>query len=82
MATEFKSQICTTVEQSDRLLDLGLKPETPSMQNLGSLRSSRNSSRGCEIRGISIVIYQESSAQRARTKREENSRGVEVIGER
>ena len=25
---EFKSQICTTKEQSDRLLELGLKPET------------------------------------------------------
>ena len=29
--TEFKSQICTTVEQSDRLLGLGLKPETADM---------------------------------------------------
>lgn len=28
MATEFKSQICTTVEQSERLLGLGLKRET------------------------------------------------------
>jgi hypothetical protein len=34
MATEFKSQICTTVEQSDRLLDLGLKPETADMHYL------------------------------------------------
>lgn len=25
---EFKTQICTTIEQSKRLLDLGLKPET------------------------------------------------------
>ena len=25
---EFKSQICTTMEQSKRLLELGLKPET------------------------------------------------------
>lgn len=25
---EFKSQICTSIEQSKRLLDLGLKPET------------------------------------------------------
>ena len=25
---EFKSQICTTIEQSKRLLELGLKPET------------------------------------------------------
>lgn len=25
---EFKSQICTTKEQSERLLELGLKPET------------------------------------------------------
>lgn len=25
---EFKSQICTSVEQSKRLMDLGLKPET------------------------------------------------------
>lgn len=32
--TEFKSQICTTVEQSDRLLDLGLKPETADMHYL------------------------------------------------
>ena len=31
MATEFKSQICTTVEQSDRLLGLGLKKETADM---------------------------------------------------
>ena len=29
--TEFKSQICTTVEQSNRLLGLGLKPETADM---------------------------------------------------
>ena len=29
--TEFKSQICTTVEQSKRLLDLGLKKETADM---------------------------------------------------
>lgn len=29
--TEFKSQICTTVEQSKRLLGLGLKPETADM---------------------------------------------------
>ena len=34
MATEFKSQICTTVEQSDRLLSLGLKPETADMHYL------------------------------------------------
>lgn len=34
MATEFKSQICTTVEQSDRLLGLGLKPETADMHYL------------------------------------------------
>ncbi len=32
--TEFKSQICTTVEQSDRLLGLGLKPETADMHYL------------------------------------------------
>lgn len=31
MATEFKSQICTTVEQSKRLLGLGLKPGTADM---------------------------------------------------
>ena len=31
MATEFKSQICTTVEQSKRLLGLGLKKETADM---------------------------------------------------
>ena len=29
--TEFKSQICTTVEQSKRLLGLGLKKETADM---------------------------------------------------
>lgn len=29
--TEFKSQICTTVEQSKRLLGLGLKPGTADM---------------------------------------------------
>ena len=34
MATEFKSQICTTVEQSIRLLNLGLKPETADMHYL------------------------------------------------
>ena len=28
---EFKSQICTTKEQSDRLLELGLNPETADM---------------------------------------------------
>lgn len=28
---EFKSQICTTKEQSDRLLELGFKPETADM---------------------------------------------------
>lgn len=28
---EFKSQICTTIEQSKRLLELGLKPETADM---------------------------------------------------
>ena len=32
--TKFKSQICTTVEQSDRLLGLGLKPETADMHYL------------------------------------------------
>ena len=31
MVAEFKSQICTTVEQSKRLLGLGLKPETADM---------------------------------------------------
>ena len=31
MATEFKSQICTTVEQSKKLLALGLKKETADM---------------------------------------------------
>lgn len=30
--TEFKSQICTTVEQSKRLLGLGLKKETADMR--------------------------------------------------
>ena len=28
---EFKSQICTTIEQSKRLLELGLKPKTADM---------------------------------------------------
>ena len=28
---KFNSQICTTLEQSERLLDLGLKPETADM---------------------------------------------------
>lgn len=28
---EFETQICTTIEQSKRLLDLGLKPETADM---------------------------------------------------
>ena len=28
---EFKSQICTTIEQSERLLKLGLKPKTADM---------------------------------------------------
>lgn len=28
---EFNSQICTSVEQSERLLELGLKPETADM---------------------------------------------------
>lgn len=28
---KFNSQICTTIEQSQRLLDLGLKPETADM---------------------------------------------------
>ena len=32
MATEFKSQICTTREQSERLLALGLKKETADMR--------------------------------------------------
>ena len=31
---EFKTQICTTKEQSQRLLDLGLKPETADMEIL------------------------------------------------
>lgn len=30
---EFKSQICTSVEQSKRLLELGLKPETADCYN-------------------------------------------------
>lgn len=29
---KFKSQICTSVEQSNRLLELGLKPETADME--------------------------------------------------
>lgn len=28
---KFNSQVCTTIEQSQRLLDLGLKPETADM---------------------------------------------------
>ena len=31
METKFNSQICTTREQSERLLSLGLKPETADM---------------------------------------------------
>ena len=31
MKLEFNSQICTTVEQSKKLLELGLKPETADM---------------------------------------------------
>lgn len=34
---EFNSQICTTIEQSKRLLDLGLKPETADMVMLKEL---------------------------------------------
>lgn len=30
---KFKSQICTSVEQSQHLLDLGLKPETADMKH-------------------------------------------------
>lgn len=29
----FKTQICTTIEQSNRLLELGLKPETSDMHH-------------------------------------------------
>lgn len=31
---EFNSQVCTTKEQSQRLLDLGLKPETADMLHM------------------------------------------------
>ena len=31
MELKFNSQVCTTIEQSQRLLDLGLKPETADM---------------------------------------------------
>ena len=31
---EFKSQICTTIEQSKRLLELGLNPETADMRHI------------------------------------------------
>ena len=31
---ELKSQICTTIEQSKRLLELGLKPETADMRHI------------------------------------------------
>lgn len=31
---EFNSQVCTTKEQSQRLLDLGLKPETADMAHI------------------------------------------------
>ena len=34
MEDKLKSQICTTVEQSQRLLALGLKPETADMQHV------------------------------------------------
>lgn len=35
---EFKSQICTTVEQSKRLLELGLKKETADMWYLKMIK--------------------------------------------
>ena len=35
METRFNSQICTSREQSERLLALGLKPETADMSNDG-----------------------------------------------
>lgn len=31
---KFNSQVCTTVEQSRKLLDLGLKPETADMAHI------------------------------------------------
>lgn len=31
---KFKSQVCTTKEQSQRLLELGLKPETADMKHI------------------------------------------------
>lgn len=31
MKPEFNSQVCTTVEQSKKLIELGLKPETADM---------------------------------------------------
>ena len=34
MKQKFKSQICTTVEQSKKLLELGLKPETADMKHI------------------------------------------------
>lgn len=33
---EFNSQVCTSIEQSQRLLELGLKPETADMYIFGN----------------------------------------------
>lgn len=37
---EFNSQVCTTKEQSQRLLDLGLKPETADMYHTTFYRNN------------------------------------------
>lgn len=37
---KFKSQICTSVEQSNRLLELGLKPETADMELIYNIFSN------------------------------------------
>ena len=37
---KFNSQICTTKEQSQRLLDLGLKPETADMELIHNIFSN------------------------------------------
>lgn len=38
---EFKTQICTTIEQSKRLLELGLKPETADCQHFAYTTDSK-----------------------------------------
>ena len=48
---KFNSQICTTIEQSQRLLDMGLKPETADMYyNEGSEDGAGNTEYHLNIR--------------------------------